>query len=173
MDTQWIAAILVRDLEALKREIAAFPNDDSVWAVAPGITNPAGTLALHLAGNLRHFLGAILDRSGYVRNRDYEFAARGLSREAIYAELDSALVTIRATLAPARSIDLAADFPELVGGGFRVATGDWLIHLATHLAFHLGQVGYLRRVVTGDATSTGGLSIPQLASAVKVPRPPA
>lgn len=171
MDTQWIARILVRDLEAMKREIAAFPNDESAWGLAPGITNSAGTLALHLAGNLRHFLGAVLGRTGYVRNRDHEFAARGLSREALVSELDQALAAVQETLAPGRPIDVAADFPELVGGGFRVTTGDWLIHLATHLAFHLGQVGYLRRVVTGSPTSVGAVSIPQLASAVKVPKP--
>ena len=172
MDIQWIARILERDLETLKREIAAFHDDHSVWALAPGIANSAGTLALHLAGNLRHFLGGVLGRSGYVRNRDHEFAARGLSRDALIGELDSALTAVRATFA-GKPIDLAADFPEAVGGGYRVTTGDWLIHLATHLAFHLGQVGYLRRIVTGSPTSTAALSIPQLASAVKLPNPEA
>jgi hypothetical protein len=171
MDIQWIARILVRDLEAVKREIAAFPDDESVWAVVPGITNSAGTLALHLTGNLRHFVGSVLGRSGYVRNRDQEFAARGLSRDALLGELDLAAVAVRSTLAPGQPIDFAAEYPEMVGGGFRVATGDWLIHLATHLTFHLGQVGYLRRTVTGNPTSVGALSIPQLASAVKVPKP--
>jgi hypothetical protein len=33
-----------------------------------------------------------------------------------------------------------------------------MLHLATHLAFHLGQIGYLRRAVTGDATSSGPVS---------------
>lgn len=171
MELQWIDRILVRDLETLKREIAAFPDDPSAWALPPGITNSAGTLALHVAGNLRHFVGAVLGGSGYVRHRDHEFAARGVSRAALIDELDAARAALQATFSPERTIDLAADFPETVRGGFRVTTGDWLIHLATHLAFHLGQVGYLRRIVTGNPASMGGVSIPQLASAVKVPTP--
>lgn len=171
METEWIYRILVRDLDALKREIAAFPDDQVVWVVPPGVANSAGTLALHLAGNLRHFIGAVLGGTGYVRQRDQEFSARGLSRETLVGELDLALAAVHATFGPGRSFDLAGDFPEAVGGGFRVATGDWLIHLATHLAFHLGQVGYLRRIVTGNPASMGGVTIPQLASAVRLPKP--
>src|SRR5688572_11496518 len=82
-----IRAYLVRELHALDREIAAYPDDWSIWQTAPGISNSTGTLALHMTGNLRHFVGAVLGGSGYVRNRDAEFSTRGLSR----AELQSAV----------------------------------------------------------------------------------
>ncbi len=170
METRWIERILVRDLEAMKREIAAFPTDPMIWATPPGITNSAGTLALHLAGNLRHFVGGVLGGSGYVRNRAHEFAARDLPREVLLGELEAARVAVTTALGSGRPIDVAADFGEPVGG-FRVTTGDFLIHLATHLGFHLGQVGYLRRIVSETATSVGGVGIPELASAVKIPPP--
>ncbi len=168
MVTQWIERILVRDLEAMKREIVAFPTDQAVWAIPPGIANSAGTLALHVAGNLRHFVGGVLGGSGYLRDRAHEFAARHLPREVLLGELEAAGAAVRTALVSGRPIDLAAEFPEPVGG-FRVTTGDFLIHLATHLAFHLGQVGYLRRIVADSPTSVGGVGIPGLASAVKVP----
>ena len=48
--------ILTRDLGALAAEVRETP-DDLLWESAPGITNSVGTLAIHLCGNLRHFIG--------------------------------------------------------------------------------------------------------------------
>ena len=68
--------ILARELDGMAREIQAFPDDESVWQTAPGVTNAAGNLALHLAGNVQHFIGALLGRTGYVRDREAEFGRR-------------------------------------------------------------------------------------------------
>jgi hypothetical protein len=38
-----------------------------------------------------------------------------------------------------------------------------LLHLCTHAGFHLGQAGYLRRVITGDATSSGPIPLGPIA----------
>jgi hypothetical protein len=38
----------------------------------------------------------------------------------------------------------------------------FLTHLAVHLGFHLGQAGYLRRIVTGDARSSAPLALKEL-----------
>ena len=76
----WLEAILVRELEALKRELAAYPSDADVWATPPGVSNSGGTLALHLAGNLQHYVGAMLGGSGYVRDRAAEFGRHGVAR---------------------------------------------------------------------------------------------
>jgi hypothetical protein len=46
-----------------------------------------------------------------------------------------------------------------------MATGLFLGQLAVHLAFHLGQAGYLRRVLTGSSESSGALSMQALSSA--------
>ena len=52
--------LLVRELEGLRREIALFPDDASIWRTVPGVTNSAANLALHVAGNLQHFVGRVL-----------------------------------------------------------------------------------------------------------------
>ena len=55
-----IGGMMARELTTLKQEIEAYGSDADVWRTPPGITNSAGTLALHLAGNLRHFVGGVL-----------------------------------------------------------------------------------------------------------------
>ena len=156
------ARSLVRELEGFKRELALFPDDDTVWKTAPGVTNSAGNLALHVAGNLQHFIGSVLGRTGYVRNREAEFGRRSGSRAAISRELDVTITVVRKVLPPLSAEALAAEFPEPVMG-LRFRTGAFLVHLCAHAGFHLGQAGYLRRVVTGDVTSSGPVPLGPLA----------
>jgi len=157
------ALSLVRELEGFKRELALFPDDESVWTTLPGVTNSAGTLALHLSGNLQHFIGAVLGGTGYVRNRELEFGQRSGPRENIYAELDAAIAVVRKVLPGMSDEKLDADFPEAVMGS-KFRTGTFLVHLCSHAGFHLGQAGYLRRIVTRDSTSSGPVPLGPLAS---------
>jgi uncharacterized damage-inducible protein DinB len=152
--------ILARDLRALRRELALFPDDESVWRVVPGVSNSAGNLALHVAGNLQHFIGHVLGGSDYQRNRDQEFAQRSGAR----GELDARLLEAEAMLArvlPGLS-DAALDAPYPSAPGISVPTRTWLLHLATHLAFHLGQVGILRRALTGSTATSGAMGLKEL-----------
>jgi uncharacterized damage-inducible protein DinB len=163
----WLEAVLVRDLEGLKRELAAYPSDTAVWATPRGVTNSAGTLALHLAGNLQHYLGAMLGGSGYLRDRAAEFGRRDAGRAELLAEIDRAADAVRTALRRVPPPDLSAPFPEAVGG-FQLATGDFLLHLASHTGYHLGQLDYHRRLVTGDGAPAGAIALGALSSAVKV-----
>jgi uncharacterized damage-inducible protein DinB len=140
--------ILVRDIRGLMSEIEAYPADATVWETAPGVTNSGGTLALHVAGNVQYFIGAVLNSSGFVRDRDAEFASRGLPRAKLLAELEAAVAAVEQTLPRLTNTELAAEFPVPVAGR-RVRTADMLVHLAAHLGYHLGQVDYHRRFVTG------------------------
>src|SRR5205809_5892030 len=88
MLTSWIGGILARDLRALRREIEAYPNERDLWRVQPGISNSAGNLALHLAGNLQYFLGAVLGETGDVRDRDAEFPRRDVPRVQVLRGVD-------------------------------------------------------------------------------------
>jgi len=153
---------LVRELEGFKRELALFPDDESVWSTLPGVTNSAGNLALHLAGNLQHFIGAVLGGSGYVRNRELEFGQRSGPRENVYAELDAAIAVVRRVLPDLSDATLEGDFPEAVMGT-KFRTGMFLVHLCAHAGFHLGQAGYLRRILTGDTRSSNPIPLGPLA----------
>ncbi len=162
--TPFAADLLVlfrRDLRCFIREVELFPDDAMLWCTVPGIANSAGNLALHVAGNLRHFVGTVLGGTGYVRQRDLEFTQREGSRATVVAELEAAMTETEASLRDLWPETVAATFPVPVGG-HHPATGRFLLHLAVHLAFHLGQVGYLRRALTGAVTSAGGMAIADL-----------
>ena len=158
----YASAVLDRDLRALSREISAYTDERDLWRLAPGVPNSAGTLALHLAGNIQHYLGARLGGTGYVRDRPAEFAERGVARGELLARIESAREAVRA--ASAAEVDTSADFPEIISET-RIVTGDYLLHLCTHFAFHLGQLDYHRRFVTGDAAGVGAVRPAELGSA--------
>ena len=152
-----LRAVIIRELESFAREIELFPDDQLVWQTVPGITNSSGNLALHVAGNLQHFVGHVLGGTGYVRNRDAEFARRTGSRAEVVAEITRAREVVSTVLGRLSDDALDRTYPEPIQGR-QLSTGTFLVHLATHLAFHLGQVGYLRRALTGDSTSAGAVS---------------
>ena len=145
----WIARILVRDLRALRREVESFADERDLWRVPPGISNSAGTLALHLAGNIRHYIGAVLGRTGYVRDRDAEFALRDVPRTDLLGDIDAALVAVERGMTHVSDADLAKPYPDPPRGP-TVTTRDYLIHLIAHFTYHLGQVDYHRRLLTGQ-----------------------
>lgn len=153
-----VRRMLLRELATFRREVALFPDDASLWRAAPGVTNSAGNLALHIAGNLRHFVGAVLGRTGYVRDRDAEFNTRAGTRAEVDAALAAAEADVDQALARLDEASLAAPYPA-PPKGVEVTTQRWLIHLAAHAAFHLGQAGYLRRIATGSAATADTVSV--------------
>lgn len=152
--------LFLRELAALKREIAAFPDDRGPWVQHPGIANTSGTLALHCAGNIQHFIGAMLGGTGYVRQRDLEFSRRDVPRAELLAELDRAMAAVHA-IYDSSGKTLPAVFPDAFGGK-QVSTDVMLVHLAVHLGYHLGQVDYHRRLTTGDGTTVDAVSAKEL-----------
>lgn len=156
-----IRRMLLREIATFRREVELFPDDESLWKTAPGITNSAGNLALHIAGNLRHFVGAVLGKTGYVRDRDAEFATRAGSREMVAGALAAAEADVASTLAMLDDAALAAPYAS-GPKGVEVTTQRWLIHLASHAAFHLGQAGYLRRIATANSATADTVSVKAL-----------
>lgn len=143
---QEVESLLLRDLASLRREVEAYPDDASLWRALPGIANPGGNLALHLAGNLRFFIGAQLGGNGYVRDREREFSASGLARSEVLAEVDAAGRAVKEGLETLDQEHLDREFPVLMGGR-HLSTRQLLLTLCAHLGYHLGQVNYHRRLV--------------------------
>ena len=157
-----LAVLFERDLGTLAREISAYPDDASLWATVPGQPTSGGNLALHLVGNLRHFIGAALGHTGFIRDRPLEFASKDVPREALLESIRTATEEVAATFASLPPSRLAEPFPFELGGGHPIIQAV-LLHLSTHLAFHLGQLDYHRRAITGDSKSVGPLSLGHLA----------
>lgn len=150
--------VINRELDSLRNEVKLFPDDTTLWQVLPGITNSAGNLVLHVCGNLKYYIGSVLGNTGYLRDRESEFKKNSTSRAELDSDLENTIMIIKRVLPQLSETILTETYPETVGG-FELPCGRFLIHLATHLSFHVGQVGYLRRILTGDNKSSGAVSL--------------
>ena len=146
MITATLQKLYERDLSKLKEEIGLYTDEADLWKTSGAITNSAGNLTLHLIGNLRHFFGAVLGETGYVRDRDKEFSDGGVSRADLLAGIDQAAADVKLTLEKLTIDDLARTYPIEVFG-HPMTTEYFLVHLATHLNYHLGQINYHRRLL--------------------------
>ena len=128
-------------------EIESYKNEDAIWKVGGEIPNSAGNLCLHLIGNLKAYIGAELAGSGYVRQRDLEFSTKGTSRAELLKGVGEALADVLAGLDKVTLEQLEQEYPIVVfADKGPMTTGYFLIHLATHLNYHLGQINYHRRL---------------------------
>ncbi|WP_276371369.1 DinB family protein [Chryseolinea sp. H1M3-3] len=144
--SQTVLEILNRDLNKVIQEIESYKNENHIWSLAGNIGNTGGNLALHIAGAINHFIGAVLGRNGYVRERDKEFSEKNITRDEILSKVKSAIETIHQVL-PVISLEILEDeFPEKPGGK-SMTTGFFMIHLVSHINYHLGQINYHRRLL--------------------------
>jgi len=157
-----VLVVLLCDLEGFQREVAMYPDDASLWVVREGVANSGGNLALHVAGNIRYFIGHAIGGHDYQRDRADEFARRSGTRDEVIAQLRGAVAAVKDVLPGLTGEQLDAPFEA--HAGVRVSTRRFLLHLCTHTAFHLGQIGYLRRIVTGDSRSSNTVSASRLGS---------
>lgn len=146
------ARILVRELDRLVRLVEAYPDEADLWRTEGSITNSGGTLALHLVGNLEHFVGAVLGETGYVRDREAEFGDRDVPREDIVRRIRACQQALRDTLEGLGDEALLGAYPATLPaslGGEGVPAATFLTHLTWHLGWHLGQIDYHRRMLVG------------------------
>lgn len=137
---------LLRYLKHLEEEIKSYKNESDLWKVTEGIKNPPGNICLHLCGNLQHYIGALIGKSGYKRNRDAEFSKRNISRHELLLEINTAAEAVTSAFDGLSEEDLGKDFPDnTFGENTTYATA--VIHCATHFGYHLGQINYHRRIL--------------------------
>ncbi|MCZ2110294.1 MAG: DUF1572 domain-containing protein, partial [Dehalococcoidia bacterium] len=130
-----LALLYRRELATLDAELAAFPNDAAVWASVPGQPNSAGTLTLHLCGNLRHFIGGVLGGSGYQRNREAEFSRRDLPIATLREEIAATQGDVASAFERIDPARLSHPLPLTVGKDVTTTTQRFLLHLLSHLAY--------------------------------------
>ncbi len=136
-----------RDLERLKDKINTYPREHQLWDKQGQVNNPPGNLCLHLEGNLRHYIGHLLGGYDYQRDREREFEARDVPRKELLQGIDQTKVVVNNTLQEFPAEKLETPFPVEVFG-HPMSTRFFLIHLAGHLNYHLGQVDYHFRHTT-------------------------
>ena len=140
-----VQQLLLRDLGKLETEITAYANTESLWLVRGEISNAAGTLCLHLCGNIQHYFGAVLGGTGYTRDRRAEFSRRDVVVSELVAQITAARRAVEVTFPHLDEQRLDVDYPEQVFE-HPVSTRFFFIHLVAHLGYHLGQINYHRRL---------------------------
>jgi uncharacterized damage-inducible protein DinB len=138
--------IFNRDLEKLKTEIASYLPEDDLWKVTEGIKNSAGNLCLHLIGNLNHFIGKELGGFDYTRNRELEFSLKNVPAAELLVQVEETKNVVDSSLSKLSAAALEKVYPLNVFEK-EMKTGFFLLHLATHLSYHLGQINYHRRML--------------------------
>lgn len=137
--------LFTRDLDRLHKEIESYNNEDSIWIINGEVKNSAGNLALHLCGNLQHFIAHVLNGSDYKRDREFEFSGKR-SKVELLQEIENTKEAIQSYFE--KSVENAFDKPypiEVFGHSMTVSY--FLIHLQGHLNYHLGQINYHRRLI--------------------------
>lgn len=141
----YLAELIARDLLRLKDELVKFNTEENIWKTVPGVTNPAGTLVLHLLGNFNFTIGTQIGGTGYVRNRDLEFSLKDVPREKLIADIEATVEVVKNSLRDIDPAKLEETYPlEMVG---KNTTVFYITFFYGHLNYHLGQVNYLRRVL--------------------------
>ncbi|MFP5042586.1 DinB family protein [Parasediminibacterium sp. JCM 36343] len=146
MVIETLKIIFAKNLDKLKNEVNLYQNEATIWEVGKGISNSAGNLCLHLIGNLNTYIGAELGKTDYIRNRDLEFSARNIPRIELLQKIEETIIVVNTSLDMITEDNLPQEYPMLVFEN-KTSTGYLLIHLATHLTYHLGQLSYHRRLL--------------------------
>ena len=92
------------------------------------------------------YFGAVLGNTGYVRQRDLEFSLRDISRTILIEKIEATIKMVEQTLSSLTEEKLQEEYPILVFAE-KTSSEYFLVHLATHLSYHLGQINYHRRLL--------------------------
>jgi uncharacterized damage-inducible protein DinB len=141
-----LQSLFARDLNRLKKEIELYQDESNIWKVEKNIANSAGNLCLHLIGNLNTYIGKEIGKTDYVRNREQEFLLKNVPRIELLDKIDETIQVVNQSLGKLSENMLQDEYPILVFEE-KTSTQYLLIHLATHLAYHLGQINYHRRLI--------------------------
>ena len=135
-----------RDLHKLSVEISLYHDEKNIWHIEKSIANSAGNLCLHLTGNLNTYIGAVIGKTNYIRNRDLEFSQKDIPRAELISKIEDTIIVVNDALNKLTDEALQQEYPMLVFEK-KTSTVYFLVHLTTHLAYHLGQINYHRRLL--------------------------
>lgn len=113
-------------------------SDEAIWRRPNESVVSVGNLVLHLAGNVRQWIGSGLGGAPDERTRDAEFAEQGpMPREGLVRILNDTIrdaESVLETLDPDTLLE-----PRRVQG--RQETGvSILVHVVEHFSYHTGQI---------------------------------
>ena len=146
MNADSLISFFERDLNKLINEIELYKNEENIWRVEKNISNSAGNLTLHLIGNLNTFIGKEIGKTNYIRDRELEFSQKNVPRQELIKNINNTISIVKASIITLTNENLQKDYPILKFS--ELTTTEYvLVHLATHLTYHIGQINYHRRLI--------------------------
>lgn len=146
MVVETLKLLFSRDLLQLKTEINSYKDESKIWIIHHNIANSAGNLCLHLIGNLNTYIGAEFGKTNYIRNRELEFSLKNISKKQLIEQIENTILVVEMSLTTITEEQLENEHQFLIFD--KKTTIDYLlIHLTTHLNYHLGQINYHRRLL--------------------------
>jgi len=129
-------------------ELADTLTDEQFWTKPFSFGNSFGHLVLHLTGNLKYYIGAEIAGTGYVRDRDREFAEAGRpTKDEVMMRFDEAIAMVARTARAQSESDWSVGYTAMrevdAGNRFNI-----FLRCASHLHHHLGQMTYLQTELT-------------------------
>jgi len=149
MQIQTLQQLYSFEIENLTKEISLYSNNENLWIIDKNISNSGGNLALHIIGNLNHFIGATLLQTNYVRNREAEFGDKNISKDVLLEQLKNAQEIVNQAFDKMTEEDLLKTYPYDFMGSNNSAF--YLTRFLCHLSYHLGQINYHRRLLDTNA----------------------
>lgn len=134
------------DLDRLATELQAYKDESVIWKTSGEVNNSAGHLSLHLIGNLNHFIGHMIGNTDFKRNRELEFNSAPIPVKVIIDQLETTKEVVESSLQNLKTEQLDERFPQDIFG-FEMTYRYFIIRLTGHLAYHLGQISYHRRLL--------------------------
>lgn len=123
-------------------EVAGPLSDDQFWTKPFAFGNSFGHLVLHLTGNLNYYIGAQIAGTRYARDRPREFAeASRPSKAEVLGNFNNAVEMVVRTIGRQSAGDWSA--PYAATGADAKTRFEIVVHCATHLHHHIGQMVYL------------------------------
>jgi len=139
-----LKTLFTRDLTKLKNEIASYQDENAVWRSNQYINNSAGNLCLHIVGNLNTYIGAEIGKTNFVRNRELEFSAKNIPKDELIEKIEDTITVVNESLDKLTEADMTKSYPLLVLDT-KTTYAFFLVHLSSHLSYHLGQITYHHR----------------------------
>lgn len=138
----------LEQLQSRIQDCLARLTGEQIWTRHSDHENAVGNLALHLAGNVRQWIGSGVAGWPDHRQRDAEFDARGGQSPQELAELLQIRVTEAVSIIAA--LPTARLMERITPQGYDVTILEAIAHVVEHFSMHTGQIILLTKMLTGE-----------------------
>jgi hypothetical protein len=131
----------------VKEMLDGLPQEALEWRPIEGegelATNSLAAMAAHVAGSGTYLIKEVIGRQPINRDREGEFATRGVDGPALKARLDASQAAIEKVLSPLTAAQMEEDRKYRD----RTAKVRWIIlHVLEHTGSHLGHMQLTRQL---------------------------